>query len=137
MLAWQNYICDLTDSHDGMDLDRVCIMQTDGQRWIASDNSLRPTSKQLNQLWNAFHTKLRNGAEIKLGTGKERTFGITENDGIIIKGVGGKAGKKDEVLCATRTKQFIVLAGLALSNEKGKLEEEVTYIKQHLLASGQ
>ena len=136
MLAWQNYICDLTDSHDGMDLDRVCIIQTDGQRWIASDNSLRPTPEQLNTLWDAFHRKLRNGTEIKLGSGKERTFGITENDGIILKGVGGKSGKKDEVLCATRTKQYIVLAGLALDRDRGHLEEEVTYIRQHLLVSG-
>ena len=137
MLDWQNYVCDLTDSHDGMDLDRVCIIQTDSKRWIASDNSLRPTEEQMRTLWNAFHVKLRNGAKITLGSGKERTFAIMENDGITLKGIGGKDGKRDEALCASRTKQFVVLAGLAAERDRGQLEEEVSYVRQHLLTTGQ
>ena len=137
MLAWQNYICDLTDSHDGMDLDRVCIMQTDSKRWIASDNSLRPTEEQMRELWHAFHVKLRNGGQIKLGSGRERTFAVNENDGITLKAIGGKDGKRDEALCASRTKQFVVLAGLVAERDRGQLEREVAYIREHLLTSGQ
>ena len=129
-----------------MDLDRVCIIQTDSNRWIASDNSLRPGPSQLAAIWLAFHTKTTatgssgtgsagttGSGILRVGEGKERVFRITENDGTILRAVGGPAGRSDEVLWAARTRQFVILAGLALSRDRGQCREEVEHIKAHLL----
>ncbi len=131
MLAWQNYVCDLTDSGDGRDLDRVCIIQTDSARWISSDNSLRPTADQLAAIWQVFHEQSTK-AEIRLGEVTVRSFNVKTNDGLILTAEGGKGGRTDEALAAARTKQFVVLGGMELSKDHGQCREEVDYIRLHL-----
>ena len=99
MSGWLDFVCDLT-SEEGKNLDRVCIIQIDGKRWIASDGSLRPENNtQIGDIYRLLHSKRGDGAEFVVGNETKRTFYVEKNDGLLLQAIGGKDGKKDEVLC--------------------------------------
>ncbi len=135
MVEWTDYIGDVQSNEDGHQLDRICIMEVTRQRWVATDNSLRPTPEQLQALLQAFHKKQYrniNVDQIKLGSGKVRTFHIRENDGTILEGIGGKQGNMNEILCAARTKQFVILVGHSIHGDHGRCKGEVNFLREHL-----
>ncbi len=134
MVEWTDYISDVQANEDGQQLDRICIMEVTRQRWIATDNSLRPTAEQLQELLSVFHKKQSRNIcvdQIKLGSGKVRTFHIRENDGTVLEGIGGKLGNMNEILCVARTRQFVILAGHSVQGDNGRCREEVDFLKTH------
>ncbi len=138
MLDWTDYVQDVVANLDGRQLERICIMEVTEKRWIASDNSLRPTPEQLGKLWNAFHRKLQenvNTDQIQLGQGKVRTFHIRENDGRMLEAVGGKKGAMNEILAAGRTRHYVILAGHNVKEDNGRCKYEVKFITDHLSSS--
>ncbi len=135
MLEWSDYVTDVVANLDGRQLERICILEVTEKRWIASDNSLRPTQEQLNNLWKAFHDKLQenvNNDQIQLGEGKVRKFHIRENDGTMLEAVGGTKGAMNEILAAGRTRHYVVLAGHNIREDNGRCKYEVKFITDHL-----
>ncbi len=137
MHTWLDYVSDLT-SEDGQDLDRVCIIQIDGKRWVASDNSLRPSdNSEIGQIFRLLHHKAAPGTEFEVGNKTRRTFHIEKNDGLVLQAVGGKDGRRDEVLCIGRTRKFLVFGGIALAKDRGQCAIEVDYVRAHLKNTGE
>ncbi len=132
-VEWQNYVQDATSSTDGRNLARICIIEVNQEKWVASDDSLKPTPDQMMKLWHAFHMKLSDKKEIQLGAKTVRTFYIEKNDGFIMETVGGKNGNVDEIMCVARTKQYVILCGQSVENDNGKCLAEVKHVREHLM----
>ena len=135
MLGWLDFVCDLT-SEKGQNLDRVCIVQLDGKRWIASDGSLRPDNNtQIGDIYRTLHSK-EDGAEIVVGNETKRTFYVEKNDGLVLQAVGGKDGRKDEVLCVGKSRKYLILGAIALEKDCGQCAIEIDYVRAHLKNMG-
>ncbi len=134
MHDWTDYITDcITNMDDNYYLERMCIMEVTGKRWITSDHSLRPTSEQLNKLCDAFNGIID---WIEIGTGTVRTFHVRENDGQMLEAVGGKHGAMNEILAAGMTRHYVILAGQIVKKDNGRCKFEVEFITKHLSSLG-
>ena len=136
MSGWLDFVCDLT-SEEGKNLHRVCIIQIDGKRWIASDGSLRPENNtQIGDIYRLLHSKRGAGAEFVVGNETKRAFYVEKNDGLLLQAIGGKDGKKDEVLCIGKSRKYLILGGIALSKDCGQCAIEIDYVRAHLKKMG-
>ncbi len=129
MPMWVDYMTNVIE--DG-ELDRMCIIQITEERWIASDNTIRPTTAQIAELLTNFNWLLRG----KLQIGDWRTFHTTTNDGEILEAVGGKHEARNEILVVGRTKQYLILAGHNIIDDNDRCKNEVKFVKNHLKSLG-
>ena len=136
MAGWLDFVCDLT-SEEGKNLDRVCIVQLDGKRWIASDGSLRPADNtQIGDIYRILHMKKADGIEVVVGNETKRTFYVEKNDGLVLQAVGGKDGKKDEILCIGKSRKYLIMGGIAQEKNCGQCAIEIDYVRAHLKNMG-
>ncbi len=135
MPGWLDYVSDLTDIRQGHNLDRVCIIQLDGQRWVASDNSIKPDRDQIGQIYAVLHSRVQNNETIVVGDRIKRTFHVNRNNGKFLQARGGKQGMRNEVLCVSLVRNYLVLGGVLASKDSGQCRIELEYISRHLAAS--
>lgn len=124
---------DLT-SEEGKDLDRVCIVQNDGKRWVSSDGSLKPSILEIGNIYRLMHTKKGPDTEFAIGN---RTFYVEKNDGLVLQAMGGKGGQRNEVLCIGRSRKYFVLGGIAASKDFGQCAIEIDFVRSHLKSAGE
>ena len=138
MIGWLDFVNDLTDKENDNpeNLDRFCMVQLDGKRWVASDNSIKPELNQIGEIYRILHSRAKNSSQIVIGEKTKRTFHVQKNNGLMLQAIGGKNNLQNEVLCVGRSRKYLILGGLDQSKDHGQCFVEIDHVRQHLKDSG-
>ncbi len=129
MEDWYAYVLELVHNNN---LSRVTVVRLDGEKWVLSPGcrlSLTETKTVYNTLTKLIHPKVLNI--------QGREFGIASNeDFTFIAHSVGKDGYEQEIVCATKTRQFVITGTATFQGDNGQCKREILKLRDHIKKQG-
>ena len=129
MEEWYPYVLELYSSHK---LNRILIIRLDGEKWVLSPGS-KLYMKEIEAIFNLLSKKMIKGTFDVQG----REFGIVGNNDFVIMAHTFRNSKREqEILCATKTRQFVIIGTANFSTDGGQCREKVLELRDHIKSQG-
>lgn len=130
MGEWYYYTLDLI--HNKI-LNTVAIVRLDGKKWILSPGCYL-YKDEIEAIYSALTQKSIN---IRIFY-QRKEFGIINNVELLMvaHSTGNNDGLEQEILCATKTRQFVLVCTAEFTHDKGKCMDELQRLREHIKEQG-
>ena len=130
MGEWYYYTLDLI--HNGI-LNTVAIVRLDGKKWILSPGCYL-YKEEIETIYSALTQKSIN---VRLSY-QRREFGVINNDEMLMvaHSTSNNNDAPQEILCAAKTRQFVVICTATFSGDDGKCKIETQRLREHIKGQG-
>ena len=129
MEEWYAYVLEL---YHNQGLNRVLIVRLDGEKWVLSPGS-KLYMDEIEALFNLLSKKMTAATFNMQG----REFGIVGNTDFVLMAHTFRNSKRaQEILCATKTRQFVIVGTSDFSSDNGRCRQKVVELKDHIKVQG-
>ncbi len=129
MDEWYAYVLAVVHNNN---LTRLTVVRLDGEKWVLSPGcrlSLSETRSVFNLLSDRVYCKVV--------TIQGRDFGIASNeDFVIVAHSVENDTEKQEIACATKTRQFVITATAYFQGDEGRCRREIVTLRDHIKQQG-
>ncbi len=131
MDEWYAYMLELI--HSGI-MSKVAIVRLDGEKWVLSPGC-KLSVKDIETVYGILTKKT---IQVRL-TFQGRQYGVVSNSDFVLVGHSVSDtydGGPQEVLCATKTRQFVVICASLFVTDKGQCKTETEKLRNHIKSQG-
>ena len=129
MDEWYAYTLELI--HSGT-MNKVAIVRLDGEKWVLSPG-LKLNVTEIEAIYSILSRKL---VSVRLSF-QGREYGVINNeDFLMIAHSVSEDSQAQEILCATKTRQFIVVCVSSFAGDNGTCKTETQKLREHIKLQG-
>ena len=128
MEEWVPYVMELPD----LGVHRVLVVRLDAEKYVMTPDLTMNSSET-----SYIHKMLARGANPKTVTMQGRSFKVTSKKDLTLI-AENKSGEKtaQEILCASKSRQFIVIGLAARDTDSGQCQSEISRLTDYIRKQG-